>query len=101
MPILYGRAHARTHARTQREHILIIKAHVPTPIPTARLIHTAVYCSLFTLYASYYAISDKPVETADPHTASCHLEMLFADHKYLCIGGFAQLVTHLICSHRR
>ena len=41
--------------------------------------YTAVYCSLFTLYiyiyASYYDISDKSVETAESHTASCHLEI--------------------------
>ena len=61
MPTLYGHTH---------KIFSIIKV---TYIP--RLIHTAVYCSLFTLYTSYYAISDKSVETAEPHTASCHLEV--------------------------
>ena len=41
--------------------------------------YTARYTLLFTAayshYASYYAISDKSVETVEPHTASCHLEI--------------------------
>ena len=39
------------------------------------------------MLASYYAISDKPVETVEPHTASCHLEVtqLGVQHKAIFI----------------